>query len=219
MKIFLDTANVEEIREAVRFGVIDGVTTNPTLIARERRPREEIVAEIVKLVNGPISVEVVATDCEGMVEEGQEIAALHPNVVVKLPMTEAGLMATHRLSQMGVRVNVTLIFQPLQALLAAKAGAAYVSPFLGRLDDIGEEGIELIPKIREIYDHYGFSCQILAASLRHPIHVLQVALYGADCATMPYPVFQRLLKHPLTDEGVARFLKDYYAVFGEKTGS
>lgn len=216
MKIFLDTANIEEIREAVRYGVVDGITTNPTLLAREKRPREEIVSEIVRLVAGPISVEVVSTEVEDMVQEGRELAVIHPNIVVKLPMTEAGLIATHRLSQEGVRVNVTLIFQPLQALLAAKAGAAFVSPFLGRLDDIGHEGIEIIPKIREIFDHYGFECLILAASLRHPLHVLQVALAGADCATIPYAVFKRLIHHPLTEEGLARFLKDYYAVFKEK---
>lgn len=214
MKIFLDTANLEEIRSAVSLGVVDGITTNPTLIARENRSREELITEILRLVNGPISVEVLATDVEGMVAEGQEIAAIHPNIVVKLPVTEAGLAATHRLSHLGVRVNVTLIFQPLQALLAAKAGAAYVSPFLGRLDDIGHEGIEILPQIREIFDRYGFDCQILAASLRHPIHVLEAALNGADCATMPYAVFQRLWRHPLTDEGLAKFLKDYYAVFG-----
>lgn len=216
MKIFLDTANIEEIREAVRYGVVDGITTNPTLLAREKRPREEIVSEIVRLVAGPISVEVVSTEVEDMVQEGRELAVIHPNIVVKLPMTEAGLIATHRLSQEGVRVNVTLIFQPLQALLAAKAGAAFVSPFLGRLDDIGHEGIEIIPKIREIFDHYGFECLILAASLRHPLHVLQVALAGADCATIPFAVFKRLIHHPLTEEGLARFLKDYYAVFKEK---
>jgi len=216
MKIFLDTANLDEIREAVRFGVVDGITTNPTLLAREKRPREEIISEIVRLVAGPISVEVVSTEVEDMVQEGRELAGIHPNIVVKLPMTEAGLIATHRLSQEGVRVNVTLIFQPLQALLAAKAGATFVSPFLGRLDDIGHEGIEIIPKIREIFDNYGFECQILAASLRHPLHVLQVALAGADCATLPFSVFKRLIHHPLTEEGLARFLKDYYAVFREK---
>lgn len=215
MKIFLDTANIEEISRGVKLGVVDGVTTNPSLLAKEKRPREEIIREIVRLVNGPVSVEVVSENHEEMIREGMEIAQIHPNVVVKIPMTEEGLKATKELSREGVSVNVTLIFQPLQALLACKAGARFVSPFIGRLDDIGHEGITIIPPIRQIIDIYGFETQILAASIRHPVHVLQSALEGADCATMPFKVFEQLWKHPLTDIGLAKFLKDYYAVFGE----
>jgi len=215
MKIFLDTANIEEISRGVKLGVVDGVTTNPSLLAKEKRPREEIIREIVRLVNGPVSVEVVSENHEEMIREGMEIAQIHPNVVVKIPMTEEEPKATKELSREGVSVNVTLIFQPLQALLACKAGARFVSPFIGRLDDIGHEGITIIPPIRQIIDIYGFETQILAASIRHPVHVLQSALEGADCATMPFKVFEQLWKHPLTEIGLAKFLKDYYAVFGE----
>ncbi len=212
MKIFLDTANLEEIREAAALGVVDGVTTNPSLLARETGDPEAILVEICKTVNGPISGEVVATDAEGMIEEGRHLASLHENVVVKIPCITEGLKATKVLSGEGKRVNMTLIFSPTQALLAAKAGARYVSPFVGRLDDIATPGMELVADIIQIFDHYDFDCEVLAASLRHPLHVVEAARMGADIVTMPKSVFSKLLKHPLTDIGLKRFLDDWEKV-------
>lgn len=212
MKIFLDTANLEEIREAAALGVIDGVTTNPSLLARETGDPEEILVEICKTVNGPISGEVVATEADEMIEEGRHLASLHENIVVKIPCIWEGLKATKVLSEEGKRVNMTLIFSPTQALLAAKAGARYVSPFLGRLDDIATPGMELVADIIQIFDHYDFDCEVLAASLRHPLHIVEAARIGADIATMPKKVFSMLLKHPLTDSGLQRFLDDWETV-------
>jgi transaldolase len=212
MKIFLDTANLEEIREAAALGVIDGVTTNPSLLARETGDPEEILVEICKTVNGPISGEVVATEADEMIEEGRHLASLHENIVVKIPCIWEGLKATKVLSGEGKRVNMTLIFSPTQALLAAKAGARYVSPFLGRLDDIATPGMELVADIIQIFDHYDFDCEVLAASLRHPLHIVEAARIGADIATMPKKVFSMLLNHPLTDSGLQRFLDDWETV-------
>lgn len=209
MKIFLDTANVAEIREAASLGILDGVTTNPSLVAKEGRDFVAVLREIVSLVNGPISAEVTATDREGMLREGRELAGIHPNIVVKVPLTLAGLQACKSLRNDGIRVNVTLCFSPNQALLAAKADATYVSPFVGRLDDISHDGMELIQQIRTIYDNYGFATQILAASIRHPVHVVQAALAGADVATIPYKVVMQMLQHPLTDQGLEKFLADW----------
>lgn len=212
MKIFLDTANLDEIREAAALGVVDGVTTNPSLLARETGDPEAILVEICNTVDGPISGEVVATDAEGMIEEGRHLASLHPNVVVKIPCITEGLKATKVLSGEGKRVNMTLIFSPTQALLAAKAGARYVSPFVGRLDDIATPGMELIADIIQIFDHYDYDCEVLAASLRHPLHIVEAARMGADIVTMPMSVFSKLLTHPLTDSGLARFLADWEKV-------
>ena len=217
MKFFLDTANVEDIKKANDMGVIEGVTTNPSLIAKEGRDFNEVIAEIAALVDGPISGEVKATtvDAETMIAEGREIAKIHPNMVVKIPMTGEGLKATKVLSKEGIPVNVTLIFTAGQALLAAKAGASYVSPFLGRLDDISTPGIDLIEKIADIFSVHGIQAEIIAASVRNPIHVLDCAAVGADIATVPYSVIEALLHHPLTDQGIEKFQKDYKAVFGE----
>ena len=208
MKFFIDTANVEDIC---------GVTTNPSLIAKEGRDFKEVIAEIASIVDGPISGEVKATtvDAEGMIAEGREIAKIHPNMVVKIPMTVEGLKATKVLSSEGIPVNVTLIFSANQAILAANAGAAYVSPFLGRLDDINTPGIDLIRNISEIFDIYGYDTEIIAASVRNPIHVTDCALAGADIATVPYKVIEQMTKHPLTDQGIEKFQADYKAVFGE----
>lgn len=217
MKFFIDTANVEDIRKANDMGVICGVTTNPSLIAKEGRDFNEVIKEITTIVDGPISGEVKATtvDAEGMIAEGREIAKIHPNMVVKIPMTVEGLKATKVLSSEGIPVNVTLIFSANQAILAANAGAAYVSPFLGRLDDINTPGIDLIRKISEIFDIYGYDTEIIAASVRNPIHVTDCALAGADIATVPYKVIEQMTKHPLTDQGIEKFQADYKAVFGE----
>ena len=217
MKFFIDTANVEDIRKANDMGVICGVTTNPSLIAKEGRDFNEVIKEITTIVDGPISGEVKATtvDAEGMIAEGREIAKIHPNMVVKIPMTVEGLKATKVLSSEGIPVNVTLIFSANQAILAANAGAAYVSPFLGRLDDINTPGIDLIRRISEIFDIYGYDTEIIAASVRNPIHVTDCALAGADIATVPYKVIEQMTKHPLTDQGIAKFQADYKAVFGE----
>lgn len=209
MKIFLDTANVGELREAAALGVLDGVTTNPTLIAREQRPFRELVDEICRIVEGAVNLEVVATDAAGMVREGRELAKIAPQVVVKLPTTAEGIRALRTLSGEGIRTNLTLCFSPNQALLVAKAGATYVSPFLGRLDDVGHVGMDLVRTIRRIYDNYRFETQVLAASLRTPLHVVEAALAGAHVATMPFPVFRQLLQHPLTDIGLQRFLDDW----------
>lgn len=217
MKFFVDTANVEEIKKANDMGVICGVTTNPSLIAKEGRDFKEVIAEIAAIVDGPISGEVKATtvDAEGMIREGREIAAIHPNMVVKIPMTAEGLKATKVLASEGIKTNVTLIFTAAQALLAARAGAAYVSPFLGRLDDISVPGIDLINDITEIFVVHDIKTEIIAASIRNPIHVIDCAKAGADIATVPYKVIEQMIKHPLTDAGIAKFQADYKAVFGE----
>ena len=209
MKIFLDTASLKEIREGVSLGVVDGVTTNPSLLAKESGEPEEILLEICQTVDGPVSAEVVAQDAAGMVSEGRHLASLHRNIVVKCPCTWEGLKATKTLTSEGQRVNMTLIFSPTQALLAAKAGARYVSPFVGRLDDIATPGMELVADILEILGQYDYDCQVLAASLRHPMHVVEAARLGAHVGTMPFAVFAALLKHPLTDIGLKRFLDDW----------
>lgn len=217
MKFFIDTANVEDIKRANDMGVICGVTTNPSLIAKEGRDFKEVIKEITSIVDGPISGEVKATtvDAEGMIREGREIAAIHPNMVVKIPMTVEGLKAVKVLSAEGIKTNVTLIFTANQALLAVEAGASYVSPFLGRLDDINQPGIELVRTIAEIFSIYGYETEIIAASVRNPIHVTDCALAGADIATVPYKVIEQMTKHPLTDQGIEKFQADYKAVFGE----
>lgn len=217
MRFFIDTANVEDIRKANDMGVICGVTTNPSLIAKEGRDFNQVIAEIASIVDGPISGEVKATtvDAEGMIAEGREIARIHENMVVKIPMTAEGLKATKTLTSEGIKVNVTLIFSANQALLAARAGATYVSPFLGRLDDISQPGIDLIRDIAEIFAVHDLDTQIIAASVRNPIHVTDCALAGADIATVPYGVIDQMTKHPLTDAGIDKFQKDYIAVFGE----
>ena len=209
MKIFLDTANVNEIREAASLGLVDGVTTNPSLLAREKAPYLDVLSEICALVDGPISAEVVATDAPGMVREGRDLAKIAPNIVVKCPLTAEGLKAVRELKKDGIRSNVTLCFSAPQALFAAKAGAYIVSPFVGRLDDIGIDGMALVKDVKQIYRNYGFETQILVASIRNPLHVIEAALVGADIATMPANVYQSLLKHPLTDIGLARFLEDW----------
>ena len=217
MKFFVDTANVEEISKANDMGIICGVTTNPSLIAKEGRDFNQVIAEIASIVDGPISGEVKATttDAEGMIKEGREIAAIHPNMVVKIPMTVEGLKAVKVLHAEGIKTNVTLIFSAAQALLAARAGATYVSPFLGRLDDISMPGIDLINEITEIFMMHDIQTEIIAASIRNPIHVIDCAKAGADIATVPYKVLEQMTKHPLTDQGIAKFQADYKAVFGE----
>jgi transaldolase len=210
MKIFLDTASLDEIRQGVSLGVVDGVTTNPTLVAKENKPfKEHILAIADALKGGVVNAEVVSTDTEGILREAREIATWHPNVIVKIPMIPDGVRALHILSKEGIRVNVTLVFSATQALLVAKVGAYFVSPFLGRLDDISENGLVLLRDIMEIYRAYNFSTQVLAASLRHPIHVIEAAKMGAHIGTMPYKVFQQLFQHPLTDKGLQGFLKDW----------
>lgn len=209
MKFFLDSANISEIKESVALGLIDGITTNPSLVAKEKKDFRKLIEEICQIVDGPISAEVVATDEEGMIEEGRSLAKIHKNVVVKVPMTANGLKATRRFSKEGIRVNVTLIFSPAQALLAAKAGATYVSPFIGRLDDVGQVGMDLIDQIVTIFSNYNFKTEVLVASIRNPIHVIEAAQIGAHVATMPFAVIQQLLKHPLTDIGLAKFLADW----------
>ncbi len=209
MKFFLDTANVDEIRQAVDLGLIDGVTTNPSLVAKEGRPFEELIHEICEIVQGPVSAEVVATEAEAMIEEGRRIAAIHEHVVVKCPLIRDGLKATRALADDDIDVNVTLCFSPTQALLAAKAGARYISPFVGRLDDISYDGMELIQQIMAIYENYGFGTEVLVASIRHPKHILDAALMGADVATIPFKAFDAMFNHPLTDKGLAAFLADW----------
>ena len=215
MKLYIDTANVEHIREIAALGILSGVTTNPTLIAKEGRDFNTVIAEITKLVNGPISGEVIALDAAGMIREGREIASIHPNLVVKLPMTPAGLEAVHVLTQENIKTNVTLVFSASQALFAAKAGATYVSPFIGRLDDIGQDGVQLVADIRMILDQYDLPTEIISASIRHPQHIAQSALAGAHIATIPYAVFKKAFNHPLTDQGIDAFLADWQAVFGK----
>ena len=215
MKMFIDTANVDHIREANDLGVICGVTTNPSLIAKEGRDFVEVVKEITTIVDGPISAEVISLDHEGMVKEARELVKIHKNIVIKIPMTLEGLKAVKILAAEGVKTNVTLIFSATQALMAARAGATYVSPFLGRLDDISTAGIDLIQDIVLIFDNYGLETEIIAASIRNPIHVTDCALAGAHIATVPYNVIVQMTKHPLTDAGIEKFQKDYKAVFGE----
>jgi len=209
MKFFIDTAEVAEIRAANDLGLVDGVTTNPSLIAKSGRDFKEVITEITGIIDGPISAEVIALDAAGMVKEGRELAAIHKNIVVKVPMTEEGLKATRIFSNEGIRTNVTLIFSSVQALLAAKAGAAYVSPFVGRLDDIGHDGMDGVEQIRTLFDNYGYETEIIVASIRNPLHVLNAGLIGADICTIPYSVMQQLTRHPLTDAGIEKFLADW----------
>jgi transaldolase len=212
MKFFIDTANLDEIRQAASIGILDGVTTNPTLLSREKGDPEEILRKICELVDGPISAEVVSLDAEGMVREGRKLAKMHKNIVVKIPMCAEGLKAVKILTADKIRINVTLIFTPVQALLAARAGAAYVSPFVGRLDDIGSAGMEIISQIAQIFGNYDIKTEIIVASIRNPVHVLDSALLGADIATIPFKVIEQLTKHPLTDRGIENFLKDWEKV-------
>ena len=209
MKFFIDTANIDEIKEAHSMGMVDGVTTNPSLIAKEGRDFEEIIKEICEIVNGPISAEVISIDAEGMVKEARELSKIHDNIVVKIPLLVDGLKATRILAEEGIKTNVTLVFSPLQALMAAKAGATYVSPFIGRLDDISQEGLLLVEQIVEIYSNYAFDTEIIVASIRNPLHVLESALMGADIATIPFSVLSKLAAHPLTDKGLNAFLDDW----------
>lgn len=209
MKFFIDTANIEEIKKAVDMGMVDGVTTNPSLIARENKPFKKIIKDICKIVDGPISAEVIALDAEGMVREGRELAAIHANIVIKIPMTTEGLKAVKKLAEEKIRTNVTLIFSASQALMAAKAGASYASPFVGRLDDISQNGMDLISDIMNIYDNYGYATEVIVASIRNPIHVVDAALLGAHIATIPFKVIAQLARHPLTDLGMEQFLADW----------
>jgi transaldolase len=212
MKIFLDTANVVQIKEAASWGILDGVTTNPSLVSKENAKFEDLIKEICEIVLGPVSVESVSTEAEDIVKESRKLAKIADNVVVKIPICVEGLKATKILSQEGIHINTTLIFSPLQALLAAKAGTRYVSPFVGRLDDICHEGMNLVDEIVTIFDNYGFETEIIVGSVRHPLHVVEAALAGADIATIPFPVLERLVKHPLTDIGMERFLADWKKV-------
>ena len=209
MKFFIDTANIDEIRDAARLGILEGVTTNPSLVAKEGRKFEDVIAEICTIIDGPISAEVTAVDYDGMLAQAHPLAKIHKNVTIKVPLTQDGLRACKALRAEGIDVNVTLCFSPSQALLAAKCGATFISPFVGRLDDVSQDGIELIRQIRAIYDNYGFTTQILAASIRHPMHVVDCALAGADVGTMPYKVMTQLYEHPLTDLGLKKFLADW----------
>jgi transaldolase len=209
MKFFIDTANIEEIKKASELGMVDGVTTNPSLVAKEGREFKELIKEICDLVEGPVSAEVVSVDAEGMVREAKELAEIADNIVIKVPLIEEGLKATKILAGQGIKTNVTLCFSPVQALMAAKAGAAYISPFVGRLDDISHIGMELVEQILAIYDTYGFETEVIVASIRNPVHVLDSALMGADIATIPFKVIQQLIKHPLTDIGLENFLADW----------
>lgn len=209
MQFFIDTANIAEIREAASFGILDGVTTNPSLVAREKKDFRTLLMEILEIVDGPVSAEVISTDAPGMLSEARELASLHRNIVVKIPLIKEGLKAVKILSSEGIKTNVTLCFSPTQALMAAKAGATYISPFIGRLDDISIDGMELIGQIITIYQNYGFRTQVLAASIRHPIHVLQAAMAGADVATIPFKIIDQMFRHPLTDSGLEKFLADW----------
>lgn len=215
MKLFIDTANIEEIRKANELGVICGVTTNPSLIAKEGRNLKEVINEICSIVDGPISAEVMSLKSEEMYKEGRELAALNKNIVVKIPMCDEGLKATKLLAKDGIKTNVTLIFSPLQALLAARAGASYVSPFLGRLDDIGNPGIDLVERIAEIFKVHKIETEIISASVRNPMHVLDASLKGSHIATVPYSVIMQMIKHPLTDSGIQKFISDYKDAFGK----
>lgn len=215
MKLFIDTANIEEIRKANELGVVCGVTTNPSLIAKEGRDLKEVINEVCSIVDGPISAEVMSLESKGMIEEGIKLSEIHKNIVIKIPMCEEGLKAVKELSYKGIKTNVTLIFSPLQALLAARAGATYVSPFLGRLDDIGNPGIDLIRQIAEIFDIHGIETEIISASVRNPMHVLDAALAGSHIATIPYGVILQMTKHTLTDIGIKKFISDYENTFGK----
>ncbi|MDN5325123.1 MAG: transaldolase [Thermosipho sp. (in: thermotogales)] len=209
MKIFLDTANIEQIKKGVEWGIVDGVTTNPTLISKEGKPFEETIKEICQIVQGPVSAEVISLDWQGMVKEARELSKIDQHVVVKIPMTPDGIKAVKILSSEGIKTNVTLVFSANQALLAAKAGATYVSPFVGRLDDIANDGINLLEEIITIYANYGFETEIIAASIRHPMHVLQAAMIGVDIATVPFNVLEKMFNHSLTDVGIKKFLEDW----------
>ena len=215
MKIFLDTANIDEIKEGASWGIVDGVTTNPSLIAKEKRGFKQVVKEICDIVDGPISAEVISEDSEGMISEARELVKIHKNIVIKIPMTVEGLKAVSTLSKEGIKTNVTLIFSPNQALLAAKAGATYVSPFLGRLDDVGSQGMDLVRTIVEIFFNYDYDTEVIAASIRHPLHVVDAALAGAHIATIPMKVLQQMVKHPLTDKGIESFMNDWKGAFGK----
>jgi transaldolase len=212
MKFFIDTANIQEIKEGIMLGMVDGVTTNPTLVAKEKKGFDKVIRDILDVVDGPVSLEVISLDAEGMVREGRKLAKLGSNVVVKVPMTEEGLKATRIFTNEGIRINQTLVFSPLQALMAAKAGAAYVSPFVGRLDDIAHDGMEIVDQIITIFNNYGYDTEVIVASVRHPRHVLEAALMGADIATIPFKVIAQLAKHPLTDKGIEAFLADWKKV-------
>jgi len=212
MKFFIDTANLEEIKKAVEYGLVDGVTTNPTLLSKEDMSYKEILKEITKIVKGPVSAEVVSTEFEGMMKEAEELSSIAPNINIKVPMTLEGLKLTKKLVEKNIKVNMTLVFSPTQALLAAKAGASFVSPFVGRLDDVSFYGMDIVEQIIQIYDNYGYGTEIIVASIRHPVHVLDAALAGAHIATMPFEVMQKLVKHPLTDVGIERFLNDWKKV-------
>jgi transaldolase len=212
MKIFIDTANIQEIKEAIKLGIIDGVTTNPTLISKENRPAVDLLKEICSLVSGPVSAEVIGLESETMVREAHQLSQIAKNIVIKIPLMKDGLAAVRVLSKEGIKTNVTLCFSPSQALLAAKTGADYVSPFIGRLDDISQKGMDLIRDIKTIYKNYDFKTQIIVASIRNPLHVVDAALIGADIATVPFAVIEQLIKHPLTDIGIQRFLKDWEKV-------
>jgi len=215
MQFFLDTGNVEEIKQALEWGILDGVTTNPSLIAKTGRPFLEVAKEILQLVDGPVSLETVSRDAKGMIKEGRKLADLGDNVVVKIPMTPEGMIAVQELESEGIPVNVTLVFSPSQALIAAKAGATFVSPFVGRLDDASNEGMKIIREIKTIFDNYDYDTQIIVASVRHPMHVIEAALIGADICTMPFEVMKKLFQHPLTDKGIELFLKDWEKVPGK----
>jgi transaldolase len=212
MRIFIDTANIEEIEKAAQLGVLDGVTTNPSLLAKEKGSYKEILLKICEIVDGPVSAEVTALDVKGMLAEAEDLSKIHKNIIIKVPITREGLIATKQLSEKGVEVNMTLCFSPLQALLAAKAGAAYISPFVGRLDDVSHDGMDLIETIVQIYDNYGFETNVLVASIRHPLHVVDAALIGADVVTVPYKVIEQMMQHPLTDSGIKKFLADWEKV-------
>jgi transaldolase len=216
MKFFIDTANLKEIESAVALGLVDGVTTNPSLLSREKEKPRELIKKICQMVDGPVSAEVISENAPEMIKEAQSLAQIHKNIAVKIPMTPEGLKAVKKLSALGIPTNVTLIFSPVQALLAAKAGAAYVSPFVGRLDDISQDGIEIVGQIVTIFNNYGYETEIIVASVRHPVHVLTAALMGADIATIPYKVMLQLCQHPLTDIGIQKFLDDWKKIPGKK---
>lgn len=216
MKFFIDTANIAEIKEAVSLGLIDGVTTNPSLVSKENREFRGLVKEICSMVDGPVSAEVISLEAEGMVKEARELSTIHKNVVVKIPMLPEGLKAVRTLTQEGIKTNVTLIFSPSQALLAAKAGATYVSPFVGRLDDVSHIGMDIVSQIRSIFDNYGYDTEIIVASIRNPLHVVDAAMMGADVATIPYKVLLQLASHPLTDIGIKKFMEDWQKVSNNK---
>ena len=212
MKFFIDTANIEEIKKGIAMGLVDGVTTNPSLLAKEKKDPDAVIREIMSIVEGPVSLEVIATDAGGMCEEARKLAALGTNAVIKIPMTEEGMKAVRILSQEGIKTNVTLIFQPIQALIAAKVGADYVSPFIGRLDDISQRGMDVVGDTITMFSNYGYETEVIVASIRNPLHVVDAALLGADIATIPFNVIRQLVNHPLTDIGLERFLKDWESI-------